>query len=411
MSILSSCGKIDSTQEAQTDKEVSVCLTYSLSADNGEYMTKSTNSDIFHEFYQKILGGTLVAPTYNLTFTETNTGTVYSVNGTWGENNMVTLRTGKYHVEGASTATGNNIQEKCSLIIDDTVTIDENSSSVSLLADYDCSLIVFCDASISSLSNFNGKDAEVPLFKFSKYFYAFVRTKLFDDGKKNEAYLHGMHTNGSEFKIYTANLNFDLKKYYIYTDVKTAFNLPEMEEGETRDYVDLGLSVKWGKHNLGANVPEEYGDYFSWGETSKYTNSEYCGVGSDNNGKSVLDLKDDAANAILGGNWRIPTKQEWEELVNNCTFVWEAQNGAYGYTVTSNKSGYESNSIFLPACGFWSYGKFYQASTIYSGSYYGDYITSSTATKEFHFTEYMMEFDSWNVEDARSIRPVYDNMN
>lgn len=217
MSILSSCGKIDSTQEAQTDKEVSVYLTYSLSTVMKEYLTRATNnSDIFHEFYQKILDGTLVAPTYNLTFTETNTGTVYSVNGTWGENDMVSLRTGTYHVEGVSTAKGNNIQEKCSLIIDDTVTIDENTGSVSLSADYDCFLIIFDNSRFSSASNFNGKDEDEPLFEFSRYLYAFVRTKLFDDEKRDEAYLHGMLTDGNMWRILSGIQPFDLKTYYIY---------------------------------------------------------------------------------------------------------------------------------------------------------------------------------------------------
>lgn len=194
-------------------------------------------------------------------------------------------------------------------------------------------------------------------------------------------------------------------------NVKNALSPLEATFDLSKEYVDMGLSVKWATCNLGATEPEKYGYYFSWGETRAYTNSTYNGVGKNNNGKDVLDLKDDAANVFLGEQWRIPTAQEWEELVNNCNFVWEARNGVYGYTVTSKKAGYESSSIFLPACGFWSYGTFYQASTVFSGDYYGDYVTSTTASKEFHFTEYRMELDSWNVYDARSIRPVYGNMN
>ena len=133
--------------------------------------------------------------------------------------------------------------------------------------------------------------------------------------------------------------------------------------------VDLGLSVKWARTNLGATVPEEYGDYFAWGETStkeSYTWSDYA-FGASKNGtffkyvidaglgaidhKTVLDPGDDAAHAILGGDWRIPTKEEVEELMTKCQWSWTTRNGVSGYRVTSNVAGYSGVSIFLPANG------------------------------------------------------------
>ena len=140
-----------------------------------------------------------------------------------------------------------------------------------------------------------------------------------------------------------------------------------MENG--KGYVDLGLSVKWATCNVGATTPEEYGDYFAWGETEAkdyyYWNSykwcngtedsmtKYCT--SSNSGtvdnKTVLELSDDAARVNWGGSWRMPTKAEQDELINrnNCTWTWTTQNGVNGYKVTSKKNG---NSIFLPAAGF-----------------------------------------------------------
>ena len=133
------------------------------------------------------------------------------------------------------------------------------------------------------------------------------------------------------------------------------------------EYVDLGLSVKWATCNVGANKPEEYGDYFAWGETepkeyynwstykwrngsntplTKYNiSSDYGTV--DN--KTTLDLSDDAARANWGGSWRMPTSAEQDELRNNCTWTWTTQNGVNGYKVTSKSNG---NSIFLPAAGY-----------------------------------------------------------
>lgn len=132
--------------------------------------------------------------------------------------------------------------------------------------------------------------------------------------------------------------------------------------------VDLGLSVKWADRNLGAPTPEEYGEYYGWGETSPksdydWSTLKYCtdgegrhfnkyvpsdkskywsGSGSPDN-KTRLDLSDDAARAKLVGKWRIPTKAEWEELKEKCKWSWTGS----GYMVT----GPNGRSIFLPAAG------------------------------------------------------------
>lgn len=136
---------------------------------------------------------------------------------------------------------------------------------------------------------------------------------------------------------------------------------------KSHEYVDLGLpsGIKWATCNVGANAPEEYGDYFAWGETEPksdynwstckwckrsyiletkyYTDSEYGSV--DN--KPLLILSNDAANANWGGSWRMPTKAEQDELRNECTWDWTTKNGVNGYTVI----GPNGNSIFLPAAG------------------------------------------------------------
>lgn len=123
--------------------------------------------------------------------------------------------------------------------------------------------------------------------------------------------------------------------------------------------VDLGLSVKWASCNVGAESPEEYGDYFAWGETT--TKSSYKSSTSVTYGLSISELKSrgiigsdgnltaayDAATANWGSCWRMPTFGEMQELCNNCTWKWTTQNGVKGYNVTGNNG----NSIFLPAAG------------------------------------------------------------
>ena len=149
---------------------------------------------------------------------------------------------------------------------------------------------------------------------------------------------------------------------------------PSVDLHNGHEYVDLGLpsGLKWATCNVGATTPEGYGDYFAWGETEpkatydvstyKYCNgtidsfTKYCtesdlgfDFGTEDN-KTMLELSDDAARVNWGGDWRMPTGDEMEELMdtNNCTWEWTTQNGVNGYKVTSNKNG---NSIFLPAAG------------------------------------------------------------
>ena len=142
---------------------------------------------------------------------------------------------------------------------------------------------------------------------------------------------------------------------------------PATDPYNGHEYVDLGLSVKWAKYNIGATKPEEYGYYFAWGETepksyfswdnykfttdggstlTKYTGSDY----------TKLVREDDAAALGWGGEWRTPTVEEFQELFNNCTGEWIKANnpefgGVAGTKFTSNKPGYTDNYIFFPATG------------------------------------------------------------
>ena len=133
------------------------------------------------------------------------------------------------------------------------------------------------------------------------------------------------------------------------------------------EYVDLGLSVKWATYNIGATKPEEFGDYFAWGETQpkSYFNWENYKFTTDGgntltkytgNDYSQLSREDDAAAVLWGGEWRMPTVEEFHELYNNCTGEWiKAGNpefgGVAGTKFTSNKPGYTDKYIFFPAAG------------------------------------------------------------
>ena len=135
-----------------------------------------------------------------------------------------------------------------------------------------------------------------------------------------------------------------------YVDFSANPSTPALTPGQV---VDLGLSVYWASSNVGANTPESYGNYYSWGETnshSYYNTTNYSFYDKNkqeyiNIGQIISGTEYDAATVNLGSDWRIPTKEEMEELINKCTWVWGNIGDIYGYTVT----GKNGNSIFLPA--------------------------------------------------------------
>ena len=132
--------------------------------------------------------------------------------------------------------------------------------------------------------------------------------------------------------------------------------------------------------------------------TKYYTNSSYGFV--DN--KTVLDLEDDVAHVKWGGDWRMPTRAEWDELGNKCTWTWTTQNGVNGYRVT----GPNGNSIFLPAAGCrngayvvssGSYG-YYWSSSLYS---YGSIVACN-----LDFNDSRYDWDGYYRYNGQSVRPV-----
>ena len=141
---------------------------------------------------------------------------------------------------------------------------------------------------------------------------------------------------------------------------------------DLHDYVDLGLpsGTLWATCNVGAEVAEEYGKYYAWGETeekenyswanykwckgtektlTKYCNDSQYGANGFKDGLTTLLPEDDAAHVHWGGIWRMPTGEEQEELIKNCNWGWTNTNGVMGYKVTSQING---NQIFIPAAGY-----------------------------------------------------------
>lgn len=140
---------------------------------------------------------------------------------------------------------------------------------------------------------------------------------------------------------------------YFYGEVKSFTTTGKKPETQPK-YVDLGLSVKWASCNIGANYPFEYGNYYSWGETvtktsytwNNYLWGDYNDLSKYNSkdGKKILDQEDDVANIVCGNYYRIPSKEEVDELIDSCTWEQKKLYGRNGFVVT----GRNGNSIFLP---------------------------------------------------------------
>ena len=215
----------------------------------------------------------------------------------------------------------------------------------------------------------------------------------------------------------------------VHGDPQT-LSLPDLPEE-----VDLGLSVKWRNRNVGAESITEPGSHFAWGETEQKdefalynykwckegdTFTKYCfqkeyGYNGFTDDLNVLDKEDDAASAILGNGWRSPTREEWQELLDNCSWSW--------VTLMNSVSGSDSmpgalakakngNWIFLPSSGLYSRGG---DSYYLYGNFWSTRLSSENCRNAYAFsvfnsysTEPKYELIDTGRESGESVRPVRD---
>ncbi len=198
-----------------------------------------------------------------------------------------------------------------------------------------------------------------------------------------------------------------------------------LSSGGSHEYVDLGLpsGTKWATCNVGANAPEEYGDYFAWGETqpkdiydwstyqycmgdqymlTKYCTDASCGYNGFVDNLTTLLAEDDAATANWGSGWRMPTDEECNELYQNTTVTLTTQNGVNGRLFTAANG----NSLFLPAAGYrdgGSLGRTGDYGLFWSGSLYTDNPSSAWF---FYFISNDFGMNGDHRYYGQSVRPV-----
>ena len=219
-------------------------------------------------------------------------------------------------------------------------------------------------------------------------------------------------TNLQSYPFTIENLCQDTKYYYrtyvefldtvFYGDVCVAHVRYEKDNTFTKDghtFIDLCLpsGLLWAETNVGASNPWESGNYYSWGETApknpdEYTRKSYLCSELDSN----LTSEHDAAYVNWGSYCRMPTRKEFEELINsdNCEWTWTTEKGIAGYRVTSKKEHYTYNSIFLPASGYRSYEFFNELGSrgyYWSSTLWFYYYNAKPNTENAYILEFFSE--------------------
>lgn len=193
--------------------------------------------------------------------------------------------------------------------------------------------------------------------RVSKVWFLFSGGGGFVEENQGEPYDAELQSDGS-FEALKTDLISD--KYYYFRAVASvdgALYYGKVVSFQTIRFspsddnpTDMGLSVDWGRCNVGASSPDGRGDYFAWGETSPkeyYTSDNYQYSGD----SDVLPLSADAASQILGGRWRMPTYEEFTELMENSIEEYGRYGSMQGILIISKKN---NNAIFLPAVGYYS---------------------------------------------------------
>ena len=187
-------------------------------------------------------------------------------------------------------------------------------------------------------------------------------------------------------------------------------------------YVDLGLSVLWATCNIGSSSQEQPGGYYFWGDPTGTATLQYL-IEHDpaKQYQYIGGTNYDIAHVMWGEKWRLPTPDEREELIDNCSFQWRRINGIFGAEFTSKVKGFEGKSIFLPAAGGM------EADTLIDEGVCGYYMTDETGEDQEGLYVHSLNFDEqgvfvhtfggvkpyecWASLDAKmSVRPVFGDV-
>ncbi len=278
----------------------------------------------------------------------------------------------------------------------------------------------YWSASLRDYENNGASNLDIYTFYHTNYMFRFYgfSVRPVQSPQSDTMYIH--QTDGTLQRIAIAMVDS-------VTFVSPSVDTPDTPSDSTSvpaEAIDLGLSVKWASCNVGAKSPEDYGDYYAWGETEeksdyswktyKWCNgsydtlTKYCTdskYGTVDN-KTVLEPEDDVAHVKWGGGWRMPTIKEQQELLEKCSWSWTEINSVIGYKVT----GPNGNSIFLPHAGCRS-GTEVNNRDSDEGYYWSASLFDGRSFLAYYLFFYYDYYQSW-TDTFRyigySVRPVCD---
>ena len=226
----------------------------------------------------------------------------------------------------------------------------------------------------------------------------------------------------------------NVKRYYSFYAILNNYNRLDMNNSQEHEYVDLGLpsGTLWATCNVGASKPEDYGDYFAWGETktksiydwNTYKHAKeaineltkYClesDYGYNGFADTLTELQpcDDPATANWGNGWYTPKQEQWDELMAHTNREWTTRNGVEGWLLTSRRNG---KRLFLPAAGLRWYGELYDASG--NGYYWSSSLRSDYPYDAWYFgflsdVYYMGYRNRGCGQSVRAVRSAQLDMN
>lgn len=279
-------------------------------------------------------------------------------------------------------------------------TLSSSSSNVSIVKTVDKSLsagvLVSTQFLVIPTKTSDGVALSVTIG--GKEYEVSVPSTTWEKGKKY-TYNVTVNTTGEKVlsiseAIITPRGNTDMET--LYTDNKQTPSVG----GTIGTPVDLGLSVKWADHNVGASVESEVGGRYMWGDpTGTATYNTY----SQPDLKEISGTKYDIATVQWGSQWRLPSDNEIKELIDNTSYVWTSRNGTFGGLFTSKKSGYTNKSIFIPYDGSYNTSTGIKVGDIWSGSISS---TDNNYAIILFFTEEKVYYASTGMSNFIPVRPV-----
>lgn len=289
---MAACDKATIQQEHDGDK-IQISLSFSignspLSIGGPVAGTKGAGEGLFDVIYEGIVSGEIVAA-YELTFTNKNTGASTIFNGRWNDGKTISLEKGEYTITGACTASGNGIYNQCSLTLQDEAPVTEQTTSIRIKAQYDCSLLILNDESVDKVLYYASQNDSTYFAKYKTLTYAFLKSAV-DFTQGGAAFLKVYFKNGKSSIVDLGQINIQKGKYYLlenlynYADAGLVLDIDKMENGNDNTSTNpIEFSVKSGSVSTRATMSSNSdvannGGFKVWGFKNVSTSSDWATV-------------------------------------------------------------------------------------------------------------------------------------